>query len=342
MKSSILGICLCCLALLSSAETRGEQIQFIQGGIAAAKSRAVAEGKLFFAVFYTDWCLPCKWMDENTFRDHDLAVFANGNYLAVKVNIDDFDGHAQRQQYNVEFLPTIIVFDQGGGILGKYEESLSSKRLLEALQSHRFDMANKSIKLSSIPSKARNENPPASVAADQGKPAPAQTKEREKEREKIRDKETPANPPAVANNNSPRMEKAEKAKTEEPKPKDPPARPAETTQAASEEKKVTSPPVPDKPVTPPAAQQSSTATESGKYYSVQVGTFSRFENADVRRNEFKEIFGDGVHIKIEKSGADTIYKVMIGRYKTYDAAKPLVSLLKEQGYEGFVKEVSQN
>ena len=60
-----------------------------------------------------------------------------------------------------------------------------------------------------------------------------------------------------------------------------------------------------------------------KYYSVQVGTFNRFENADQRRNEFKEIFGDGVHIKIEKSGSETIYKVMIGRYKAYDAAKPV-------------------
>lgn len=318
--------------VMTGAAQSQAQVDFIKGGMTTAKTRAIKEGKLYMAFFYTDWCLPCKWMDDNTFKDKEVVEFLKSNYLSVKINIDDFDGHAQRTQFNVEFLPTVIVFDQGGGILGKYEESLSPKRFLELIQGHRFDLANKAIKLSGIPSSPKQDEIPKSVPVTQANDEVASKPEKAKD--KPADK--PADKPVdkrVANNKTDKpaektSEVASNTPTREPETKKPD-------------------PVVEKPVnnTPPTkpntTANNNVTTDDGKYYSVQVGTFNRFENADQRRNEFKEIFGDGVHIKIEKSGSETIYKVMIGRYKAYDAAKPLVNLLKEQGYEGFVKEINQ-
>ncbi len=320
------------IVLSANAQSQG-QVDFIKGGMTTAKSRAIKEGKLYMAFFYTDWCLPCKWMEDNTFKDKEVIDFLNKNYLSVKVNIDDFDGHAQRTQFNVEFLPTIIVFDQGGGILGKYEESLSPKRFLELIQGHRFDLANKAIKLSGIPSAPKQDEIPKSVPVTQPKEEVAVKTEKTKDK--------PADKPAEKP-----VDKRVVNKTEKPAEKSPDVA-TNTTIKEPEAKKPD--PVVEKPATnttPPAKPNTNNSatvatTDDGKYYSVQVGTFNRFENADQRRNEFKEIFGDGVHIKIEKSGSETIYKVMIGRYKAYDAAKPLVNLLKEQGYEGFVKEINQ-
>jgi cell division septation protein DedD/thioredoxin-related protein len=322
------------IVMIGAAQSQG-QVDFIKGGMTTAKSRAIKEGKLYMAFFYTDWCLPCKWMEDNTFKDKEVADFLNKNYLSVKVNIDDFDGHAQRTQFNVEFLPTIIVFDQGGGILGKYEESLSPKRFLELIQGHRFDLANKAIKLSGIPSSPKQDEIPKSVPATQTKDEVAVKTEKVKEKAADKPSDKPVEKPVdrrVVNKTDKPVEKNTEvaSNTKEPESKKP---------DPVVEKPITNSTPPTKPNTNTSA--SIATADDGKYYSVQVGTFNRFENADQRRNEFKEIFGDGVHIKIEKSGSETIYKVMIGRYKAYDAAKPLVNLLKEQGYEGFVKEINQ-
>jgi septal ring-binding cell division protein DamX len=333
----IIGLAAMMLLISVVGFAQGNQIDFIKGGVSAAKTRAVSEGKLYFAFFYTDWCLPCKWMEDNTFKDKEIIQFINQNYLAVKINIDDFDGHAHRQQYNVEFLPTIIIFSQGGDILGKYEESLSSTRFMEAIRKHRFDMANTSVKLPAL-NKSEEKKQPASTptkpeyvqpvkAEETVKKAPesqiAQTvRESEVKEEKVFER------PKVT------QKQVEDIKPEPAKPE--PAKPQKVVEAAPEPKKEQ----PAKPAAPPSSQ--SPAADPSIYYAVQVGTFSRFENADAKRNEFKEVFGEGVHIKIDRDGKETIYRVMIGRYQTAEAARSLVSLLKEQGIDGFIREVSKD
>ena len=113
------------------------KVNFFNGTVISAKEKAIAEQKQYFIEFYADWCKPCKWMEENTYSDSDLANYINDNYVPVKVNIDDFDGHALKQKYNVQYLPTIIVFDDHGNVLGKYEKSMSASKLLRKLESHR-------------------------------------------------------------------------------------------------------------------------------------------------------------------------------------------------------------
>lgn len=314
-------------------------IKYVKGGIPEARSLAMKEGKLFYAVFYTDWCLPCKWMDENTFAAKEVVDFVDENYRAVRINIDDFDGYNTRQQYNVEFLPTIIIFDQGGGILAKFEESLSAKKFFDALEKHRFDMENKSIRLSSTPPAAvkipdtERPKPPASTPPTEEKPDPT-TREVEEPAKTVLKETKPTAPPIPVPDDE-AMKTADKPKEV---PMDPPTETKKET-FVLEEKKPALPPPSEKKLTP--TKSSTTAPNSGTYYSVQVGTFSRFENADNMRNEYREIFGDGVHIKIEQTGSETIYKVMIGRYAAYEGAEPLLTLLREQGMDGFIKSVNQ-
>jgi len=325
-KHSRIALSLISMLLVSSFVFGQKKIDYVKGGISEAKSLAVKEGKLYFVVFYTDWCLPCKWMDDNSFSAKEVVDFVDDYYKAVRINIDEFDGHAARQQYNVEFLPTIIIFDQGGGVLAKFEESLSAKKLFEALEKTRFDMESKSVRLSVVPP------PPVKLSEmEPSKPATPTAPPMEKPKEEVIAKptESPSRAPIEME------EKKATPSATEVKPE-----PAKVTEIAPVQKKEEKPVT--KPITP-ATKPTATPVDldSDIYYSVQVGTFNRFENADKMRNEYREIFGEGVHIKIEPSGADTIYKVMIGRYRTYDAAEPLVKLLKEQGMDGFIKSVKQ-
>jgi thioredoxin-related protein len=125
----------------TDTDTPASKVEFFTGSVVSAKEKAISEQKQYFLEFYADWCKPCKWMDENTYSNSNLADYINDNYIAVKVNIDDFDGHALKQKYNVAYLPTIIIFDEHGNILGKHEKSMNASKLLKTLKSHRKSTA---------------------------------------------------------------------------------------------------------------------------------------------------------------------------------------------------------
>ncbi len=306
-----------------------QQVAFSKGNLTQAKNKSVAEGKLYFAYFYTDWCLPCKWMEDNTFNNPEIVEFVHQNYLAVKINIDDKDGHQMRELYNVEFLPTLIIFNQSGDIQAKFEESLAASKLIEALKKHRLNMAGASVKL---PPLKKSNTTPEKPQPPTTQPAAAKEPEQKPTEKMVMQEESKP----IIQETKPVEEKILPKQTEPAIAQKPAEKPAEKTVEKPIEKPAPPQPMPDKP------KPSSVVSESNSYYAVQVGTFSRFENADVKRNEFREMFGDGVHIKIDNTGKETVYRVMIGRYQDAENARPLVGLLKEQGVEGFVKEVKRD
>ncbi|KAA3624233.1 MAG: DUF255 domain-containing protein, partial [Bacteroidetes bacterium] len=67
-------------------------VQFVDAALSEVREMAAKEGKLYFAHFSADWCMPCQWMEQNTFKDPKLAFFANKNYLAAKLDIDHSEG----------------------------------------------------------------------------------------------------------------------------------------------------------------------------------------------------------------------------------------------------------
>ncbi len=101
--------------------------------LTTAKEMARAEGKFVFIDFYADWCVPCKWMDETTYADPKVINTLKSNFVSVKVNIDDFDGYTLKEEYDVRILPTVIVLDQSGKVIQRYEESMSPTKLKDIL-----------------------------------------------------------------------------------------------------------------------------------------------------------------------------------------------------------------
>ena len=112
------------------------KVPFIDGGIYKAKETAGREGKLYFVDFYANWCMPCRLMDETTFEDPSVINYVKKYYVPVKVDVDDFDGVAYKQQYNIKVLPTTLVFNSKGELLERVEEALSPNRMLALLKKH--------------------------------------------------------------------------------------------------------------------------------------------------------------------------------------------------------------
>ncbi len=133
---SIIYLLLASLLFMSAKNPTSEGIEFFQGSFTSAKLKASQEGRLFFLDFTASWCTPCRWMEETTFTDPTLASYVKENYVALQVDIDDFDGFALKQEYNIQILPSLLVFNSSGELLGQYEESLSPSRMLEILKQY--------------------------------------------------------------------------------------------------------------------------------------------------------------------------------------------------------------
>ena len=51
-------------------------------------------------------------MDETTFNDPQIADFIDENYIAIKIDVDHFDGLVWKEQYNIKISRNLWSHDQ--------------------------------------------------------------------------------------------------------------------------------------------------------------------------------------------------------------------------------------
>ncbi len=143
MIRSVLACCLFLLLIgnLEAAKTTFEtepsnKVNFFAGSFEHAKAKAGSEGKLFFVEFYADWCTPCKWMDKTTFQNETVATQLNSNYVPLKLDIESMEGQDLKKQYEVNILPTILIFNSQGRMIERIEKTLSSESMISMLSFH--------------------------------------------------------------------------------------------------------------------------------------------------------------------------------------------------------------
>lgn len=76
--------------------------------------RAENEDKMVFLDFYTDWCMPCKLMDEDVFTDKEIGRYFNENFLSMKVDAESDAGRNLAGIFEVRAYPTLIFLDKKG------------------------------------------------------------------------------------------------------------------------------------------------------------------------------------------------------------------------------------
>jgi thioredoxin-related protein len=153
-------------------ELRAEAMNFISGDIRAAQILAAKEGKLVFVDFRANWCAPCKIMEEYTFTHPSVETAMQTNYVPVQVDIDDMDGFELKQKFNVKVLPTMLIFNSQGKLIGKYEESMAASRLIDVLETH--NLTDNKVK-TEVTADEFSPAPPKIQPKPKPKPAPVPT-----------------------------------------------------------------------------------------------------------------------------------------------------------------------
>ncbi|MGB4840044.1 MAG: thioredoxin family protein [Saprospiraceae bacterium] len=136
----ILSIALMSNPLISS----GISNDIPQKNIDEARIIAAEKGKVLFVYFYASWCKPCQWMDQVTFKNIDVQKSLENNFIRVQVNIDDIEGYELKKMYDIKYLPTMIMFNSGGQMIDRIEETLTPAKMNALLNKHNT-LQNKSI-----------------------------------------------------------------------------------------------------------------------------------------------------------------------------------------------------
>ena len=90
---------------------------------------AKKEDKLIFVDFYTDWCAPCRVMDQKVFTDPNTGAFMNEHFINYKVNMEKGPGSHLVYIYEVKKVPTLIFLDPDGNELVRKESAVFHSEL---------------------------------------------------------------------------------------------------------------------------------------------------------------------------------------------------------------------
>ncbi|MCC6463197.1 MAG: thioredoxin family protein [Saprospiraceae bacterium] len=113
MKASFLPLLLLCTASLLPAQP----VHFLRSGrLAEILAQAKTSDKLVFIDVYTDWCGPCKMMDQLIFSDPEIAGRLNAFFINVKADAEG-KGRALKEEFRVKGYPTLLFLSAEGDIL---------------------------------------------------------------------------------------------------------------------------------------------------------------------------------------------------------------------------------
>jgi thioredoxin 1 len=136
MKKMLLGVSVIAFFVVVYACSRGslKQMSFVKNTdktMDEMKAEAKLQKKILFVDVYTTWCGPCKWMDENTFKDSRVAEKFNKTFLNYKVDGESFEGVNVGILYRVDAFPTYLFISPDGTVINRIEGIMSAEALIK-------------------------------------------------------------------------------------------------------------------------------------------------------------------------------------------------------------------
>jgi thiol:disulfide interchange protein len=98
------------------------------------KKVSKAQKKPIFVDVYTEYCAPCKWMDENVFNDPKVADFVNKHFVSVKYDAEKGHGKKWVRRPEVGGFPTYLFINRKDKVVYSYHQSTSPDQFITVLE----------------------------------------------------------------------------------------------------------------------------------------------------------------------------------------------------------------
>lgn len=130
MRTTAPWLSLSIVAALAATASSAEEIPWTKG-VYAALAESRSSGKPVFVDVWAVWCVPCKEMDETTYREREV-VEAMRAFVPLKVDQDSSENFCER--HDVVALPLVMFLDGEGTEIGRRRGLQARRELLEAME----------------------------------------------------------------------------------------------------------------------------------------------------------------------------------------------------------------
>lgn len=134
---------------LISLSLFAQGIEFTESNWQSVKDKAASENKLIMVDVFADWCVPCKKMDKEVFKNDEVGKFYNANFINYKIDAEKGEGVDVSKEYDVMFFPSILYVDGSGKLIDKKVGYIAAKEFIEVGES----VLNPELRLSSLQEK---------------------------------------------------------------------------------------------------------------------------------------------------------------------------------------------
>jgi len=127
----LLSLVLLCLSVTGLAQVnQSTGIHFFKGSWKALMDEAAKQNKLIFVDVYTDWCAPCKTMDQEVFPSQEVGKEYNNLFVSYKLNAEKGEGIVLSKHYAVRAYPTYLFLDKNGNLIDRSGDYMQASEFI--------------------------------------------------------------------------------------------------------------------------------------------------------------------------------------------------------------------
>lgn len=121
------------LATFASAMAKGG-VEFREATLGVAIAEAAASDKYLFVELYATWCGPCRVMERMLATD-EVGEFMNQHFVSVRYDVDKATGALLARTNGVRSIPTCLVMNGKGEVVGRLVGSSSPEKFVASMRS---------------------------------------------------------------------------------------------------------------------------------------------------------------------------------------------------------------